>query len=228
MPWEWIWAAILTASLFLLIFFAVRSEVTCRFEIKRRGEDDYLSFQIRALFGLLSYQFEVPVLFMKNGRLQIQTEKEKHQIAGENQQSGRQKISFERALEFYQRLKLLRLHTDHFTTWLLHTLRRFRITAWDWNTSIGTGEAAWTAIATGQIWAIQTSLLGGLSHFIHLQSMPRMAVRPVYNHVYFSTDLLCIAKIRFGYAMLAGLHLLVRIRRVKGGLSVWQNILFKA
>jgi hypothetical protein len=55
-----------------------------------------------------------------------------------------------------------------------------------------------------------------------------MQVNPVYDRPAFTTEWSCIAQIRFGYAILAGLQLFIRLKKWKGGVKLWQNILFKA
>jgi hypothetical protein len=86
----------------------------------------------------------------------------------------------------------------------------------------------WTALATGTVCSVQSSLLGLLSQLMKLRTEPRMQVQPVYQGTIFRSELRCIVEIRLGFALLAGVKLLMRMRKSKGGIRAWQNILFKA
>nr|WP_253298263.1 DUF2953 domain-containing protein [Paenibacillus sp. MSJ-34] len=98
----------------------------------------------------------------------------------------------------------------------------------NWSTDIGIGSAADTAIATGVVWAVKSVAAGWAAATFRFMQNPQLAVYPQFHTPQFATELDCIAKIRFGQAIVAGLALIVRVLKVKGGLRTWQNILFKA
>ncbi len=177
---------------------------------------------------MLHYNLEIPLLRFKEGNVEFLHKKRNSFMVGESKNKGEHKVGAETVMRKLEEARTLLRYTDHFTVWLRRTLSHVRITSWNWSTIVGTGDAVWTAMTTGMLWSAQTSLLGVLSQFMRLTAEPHMKVQPLYNQTYFSTEWSCIAKMSFGYAILAGLQLLVRIKKVKGGFTVWQNILFKA
>ncbi|GGF87531.1 hypothetical protein GCM10010916_01090 [Paenibacillus abyssi] len=197
-------------------------------KVRKKNEDDYLSFRVQAVWGIINYHLEVPFIRFLDEKVQVKQEQTDNFPVGDNRKGGLEKISIEMIMDKLEKARILLKYTDHLTAWVRKTLTHVKITAWDWRTTVGTGDAAWTAMATGFFWSAQTALLGGISQIMRFLAVPRMQVEPEYNQTLFTTEWSCIAKIRFGYAILAGLHLLVRIRKVKGGVTAWQNILFKA
>jgi hypothetical protein len=71
-------------------------------------------------------------------------------------------------------------------------------------------------------------MMGFLFRFIKLDVRPEINVSPQYNKTEFSTQMLFILHIRMYYVASAGIHLLYRILKVKGGLKTWQRVLFGA
>lgn len=227
LPEGWIgWAA---AGLFVMAaVMLARSEIICTSEFLRKNENDHFLVQLRALRGLVRYRVEIPIVRFTGDSVEFRHEKSNSFTVGQSRNEGQHRIGVETVMRKIEQARMLLRYTDHFTSWLRQSLSYVRITAWQWETSVGTGDAAWTAVTTGMIWSAQTGLLGLLSQFARLAAQPQTTVQPVFNQTYFSTEWRCIAKISLGKAIFAGLQLLVRIRKVKGGFSVWQNILFKA
>ena len=98
-----------------------------------------------------------------------------------------------------------------------------------WSTRIALEHAADTAVATGLLHAVKHTIMGWMSYRLIMEELPEIQVVPVFNGPpQISTELRCIAKISCGKAMYAGLVLIVRVLKVKGGVRSWQNTLFKA
>ena len=137
-------------------------------------------------------------------------------------------INMEKINHYIQHVKEILRKTDNLTGLARQTLSRVEVRKWEWHTHVGTGDAMWTAMATGMIWSVKTTAIGVISQLLRLQAEPQASVRPEYRAAHLSTRFTCIAQIRFGYAILAGMQLFVRIIRTEGGVKLWQNILFKA
>ncbi|MFS0722697.1 DUF2953 domain-containing protein [Paenibacillus sp. 1P07SE] len=216
---------LIAAGLFFLVSAAVcATHVVVIGRLTRKQEDDQLAFHIHGLFGLINSVWEVPIIKVSGTALDIKTETHSHAVADKTKN---QRIGVRSVMHRIEQLEQLLRGTDRLFDWIGRVLLRVKLLEWRWQTAVGTGDAMWTAMACGTVWTVQTTLLGVCSQFMQLRTTPRMTVTPVYSHVHFSTEWSCIAKIRFGYAIIAGLQLLVRIRRVKGGFTTWQNILFK-
>jgi hypothetical protein len=222
------------AGLFFLIAAAViliaMSWIVIQLRYYRKeGNNDYFEMKISAVWGLIRYTLEMPVLGMKGKSIEIQ----KKIIGGTPlgnafESSTEDKIDKDDMLLMLDRFMALLKETREMTGWMRDTLSRVRLSNWQWDTKVGTGDSYWTAMVTGFTWSVQTMLFGVISQLVRLTETPKMTVEPVYNgQTHFATNLSCTGKIRLGQAIAAGMRFLTRMKSIKGGLKIWKSILFK-
>ncbi len=225
-PFGWI---MISGVFFALVLYIVMvSPIVIDGHYRRSGNKDDAAFTVKLLYGLIKYRVNVPFVRFTGKSLQLK-EKISTTSAGQSDSHKQQEeIDAERVARLIDQWKQLLEMTRDFTGVVKHALERVDVLRWRWITSVGTGDAMWTAMATGLVWSIKTSGIGLLSQVVHLKSSPEMQVNPVYDRPAFTTEWSCIAQIRFGYAILAGLQLFIRLKKWKGGVKLWQNILFKA
>ncbi len=108
------------------------------------------------------------------------------------------------------------------------TLAKVECTELKWITRVGVGDAPETAITTGAIWGIKSSLLGFSIRYVKLTAKPRIDVIPQYNEKQFSTEFRFAGRIRVWFVVVAGVRLLVRAAKVKGGIRTWIQIALKS
>ncbi|WP_054024335.1 DUF2953 domain-containing protein [Bacillus sp. FJAT-28004] len=225
-PYGWMTAV----GLFFLLILVVglTSQVELRGHLRRIENNDDFELNIKALFGILRYRIKVPIIQFTGTSIQLKEQVSKKNVAVDTWKQFNEDIDAEKIANLIEKSKHLLHMTKNLTGWVRKSLTRVRLLEWNWTTSVGTGDAMWTAMTTGLVWSVKTSIIGVLSQMVKLKTEPKMNVQPIYQRSAFTTEWSCIAQIRFGYAILAGLQLLVRMRKLKGGVKVWQNILFKA
>jgi len=216
--------------LVLLAGFAVAmfSDVRGELYFSRVRDNDQLTVQIKALSGLVRYKFEVPVIQFKGlsqGVLvQAETVNEaRPKLRNEN----REHITKHKIERFYRNAREIVEHTLSFSDWMKQTLAHVQCTSLTWNTRIGVGDAPETAITTGLVWTLKSSLLGFAFRWVDLRTKPRVEVVPQYNALEFTTTLRVRGRMRAGVALWAGLRLVVRIAREEGGLRTWYRLVVK-
>jgi hypothetical protein len=224
MMWVWVIGAVVVGFIILL-----SSSMKCRLTLIRRHADDEIVFDIHAMYGLVKKRLAIPVLKLSHmlDALEVTSEvvnKSSHQL----EKGIKQKITLDKIKLAYTNFQELLEHCFQFNKWLLDTLRHVRCTKLYWKTNVGLGDAAETAMATGIVWGLKSSLLGFLFQFIQLKTRPQLLVVPQYNEYAFASEIICLAKVRLFYILVAGIRLLFRILRVKNGLKTWQRVLFKA
>jgi hypothetical protein len=136
-------------------------------------------------------------------------------------------ITAQTVREAVDRLKLMVQYTFRFFDWVTGTLSHVKCIQLKWDTRVGVGEAVETAITTGMLWGVKTSLLGYAFKYIRLETKPNITVSPQFNALHFSSELTCTVKIRVFHVLQAGAMLLVRVFKVKGGFKTLQSNLFK-
>ena len=220
----WIIAGIVLA----IVLGIILSELEVKLHMRRVREDDNLIIRFRWLYGLVRYSIEIPSMRWK-GRRGLEL-KQKHVNDRKDQVLNEMKprIDGELIMKDYRKLMTLLRSTFELSRWFKETLKHVRCHELNWHTQLGAGDAVETATVTGLAWSLKGSLIGFLSNYIKLSVQPRLHITPYYNESKFAMQLDCIFKIRTGYAIVAGMLLLMRILRIKGGMRVWRNILFKA
>ncbi|MBH5318005.1 DUF2953 domain-containing protein [Paenibacillus sp. GSMTC-2017] len=225
-PYGWIMAGGLFFLLIVIIVSA--SPVVVNGTIRRVGESEDAELNIKALFGLIRYRYKIPYVSFTGRSLKLEEEVSNSDVGINTWKQFNDEIDAEKVTSFIDKVKHIFHITRDLKGWVKGTLSKVSITEWRWNTTVGTGDAMWTAMATGTLWSVKTSIIGLISQMVHVKGQPTMEVNPNFQQSTFATEWSCIAQIRFGYAILAGLQLLVRMKKWKGGVKAWQNTLFKA
>jgi hypothetical protein len=136
-------------------------------------------------------------------------------------------INREWIMQFYDRVQIIVKNIFNLTEWTKDTLSHVECTYVRWHTRVGIGDAPETAVVTGLLWGVKSSLLSFVMSRICLKAQPDVQVVPQYNQQLFSTDLICKAQIRLGHVLMAGLRLVVRMLKGQGSLREWRQILFQ-
>jgi hypothetical protein len=222
------WGWVLLSGIAVL-FVLASSTVSFQVYYSRVKDNDRFYIFIKGIFGLVRYRYEVPLIKFKGLQKGILVKEEHVNESGDRLiAEDSQQIDKEKVLNYYRKAKEMLQYTFQMKDWFLDTLTKVTCTELTWSTRIGLGDAPETAITTGIIWTLKSSALTYLFQHIKRCTKPRIQVIPHYAQAHFSTEVSCIAKIRLGHAMLAGLLLAIRILKVKGGIKAWQSILFKA
>lgn len=221
----WIILVVMVVIIVIALFGKVRAHIVYT---READDDDQFYVQIRALFGALRYRYSLPIINFEGMKRGVSLQREKTTNTPMPDTKDQTTVNRKDIVYRFEQSKELISHVLGFHRWLMSTLKRTHCSQISWITKVGLDDAAETAIATGMIWGLKTSILGVLFNHIQLEAQPQLAVVPHFNQPQFKTSFDCIIMIRLGYAMLAGLHLLVRIYKVKGGIRTWQNILSKA
>ncbi|MHB8184271.1 MAG: DUF2953 domain-containing protein, partial [Candidatus Desulforudaceae bacterium] len=102
---------------------------------------------------------------------------------------------FETGLE-----RLIRFHAT-----LKYVTAQTRIKKLEWVSEFGLSSASSTGMLTGLAWSVKGIVLSAISSYSHLETTPRISVRPNFQKPLFHTLVDCIFSIRIGHLMLGGL-----------------------
>ncbi|MCD1260758.1 DUF2953 domain-containing protein [Paenibacillus athensensis] len=220
--------AVVAVALAALITAVMFSYVRGEFYFSRVRDNDQLTVQIKALSGLIRYKFEVPVIQFKSFSRGVLVKAEAvNETRSKLKEENQEHITKHKIERFYRQAREIVEHTLSFSDWMKQTLAHVECTSLTWNTRVGVGDAPETAITTGLVWTLKSSLLGFVFRWIDMQTKPRVMVEPLYNALEFTTMLRVRGRIRAGMALWSGLRLLVRIIREKGGLRTWYRLVVK-
>ncbi|MBP1935716.1 DUF2953 domain-containing protein [Paenibacillus sediminis] len=226
----WIWLGVIAGLLILIVVLVLLSNIHIRLQLSKLNHNDKIMIEVRAIYGIIKYKYEIPFIVFKDYKSGFIVENEqsnnmmKDQTSEKKQNINKQKIQL-----MVEQFKKILKNTDRFLSWFNQTLSHVKVTKLTWSTRVGLEGAAETATIAGLLWGLKAALVGYMSYRVRLLKTPELQVVPLFHDKpQFSTEIVCIAKISCGYAIYAGLVLIVRVLKVKGGVKQWQNILFKA
>jgi hypothetical protein len=225
-----IWLGLVIFLIAVMVWFGLRRLHVHMF-FSRVKDNDHFFVHLKLLGGLISYKMDVPILEYRGvyGGIIVKM-KSIMRIRNKELQPKKQKQEFtpERISDMYHWGRVLLAHVKEFTSWLQQMLTHVKCTEFRWDTRLGIGDAAETALATGMLWAVKSTLFGYIFQYVHLETKPKLSIQPQYNRPEFSTEFSCHASIRIGFLVYSMLVLVWRIMKSKGGLRTWRNVIFRA
>jgi hypothetical protein len=221
------WLVIIAVALAAAAFAALLlSRIRVEIFASRVKDNDRITIDVRALFGLFRYHVHIPMVEFRNlteGFL-LKQNKDVSFLPG-TEGPKEVHLSRERILAYYERAKLLLKNVFNLLEWMKETLSRLECIRFVWNTRVGIGNAPETAVTAGLVWGVKTSLLRFVFARICLKSTPNVQVSPQYNLHMFTTELTCKLQIRLGHVLLAGISLVPHIWKGKDSWKTWQHMI---
>jgi hypothetical protein len=209
------WLFIVLIILFILLVTIVLTKLTVILDYYHGNDNDHLKLEFKIWFGIIKYKKEIPLIKIDdNSPTLVVKEKTKLGKDEKTSKENEKQIDKKDIFNSLNDAKQLLLHVVKLHHIVRNFLRKVSVKRVEWHTVIGVGDAAYTAVATGGIWAIKGSILGIISHYMKLKEMPRMTVTPYFQYTVSQTRFRCMIQFRIGQAMLAGLKL---IKFWKGG-----------
>jgi|GEM_PF-4815592 len=187
-----------------LLVAVIGSPVTVRFLWELQGAKGHISLEIRYLFWLTyrrriaiepSAHSKEPLLHSASSS---STEATDHVHAG----AGMIGDLFHKVLQIRNLWPAVER--------LLH---KITVREYAWRTDIGLLDAVDTALLCGGAWIAMSGLTGLFTQLFTFAELPTLGVSPTFHRTAFSTRLSCIATLRLGKAIYAGLGLLWLLRR---------------
>lgn len=225
----WIWLGGILILLLLIAALILLSTITFNLTLRKKNRDDMVLLEVTMLYGFVRLRYQVPTIRIKNWRDGVQIEKNQPEnVLQKESTSVDHEVNKDKVELWMDQFERLLQATSGLRVWLQSTLRRVSFRKLEWSTNIALEDAAHTATLTGALWGVKATIVGWLTRYISLKQRPKLFVVPVFDSKpLFSTELRCIAQIRCGYAIYAGLVLIVRVLKVKGGVKKWLTILLK-
>jgi len=228
MPYSWMFWLLAAGLFFLLLGTVIAvSPVIIDAESRKEGNNDEIKVVIIALFGLMRYDLKIPVIRFTGRSIIFKKESSSHNAGIPASAENENEIDAEKVQRAIDKLKAFMQLTYDLKGIISDSLHKVKLVQWKWKTEVGTGDAVWTALATGFVWSAKSAITGIASQVMTLASPPQLEVKPLYNSSSFKTQWSCKAEIRLGYALLAGLKLMIRMKKNKRSFSLWRSILFK-
>jgi len=229
MAWLWV-----VGGIVLLVVALMFAPFRVTIEYERIKEDDRLDVNVRLLW-FIHFQQSIPLMQFKgpkqgigvavHSQAGIDTKDSQRDPDSEAVRHDQLRIDLRTVRIWWRKFKhIVRLIKpyDRVIRNLIHTVR---LEKFEWNSSVGTGDAASTGVATGGLWAFKGGVVGWISKRVHFTARPLITVSPDFRVTTFQTHLSCIARCAIGHAIIAVVKLVFFWMRE--GRS-WRSIRFKA
>lgn len=178
---------------------------------EHRGDDDQLTIRFRMWYGLIRYSISVPVLTIDEETASLNFKEETDSQVGHSEKE--KKLSWRRILYDLRQFERFLKHVHGFYKITRRFLRKMTVKHFSWETAVGLDDAALTAQFSGLLWSIKGNIFGLMAHYMRVKSNPTLSVNPIYQGFVSKTRLSCMLSFRIGYAMIAGLQVLLHGRR---------------
>ncbi|GAF09006.1 secreted protein [Paenibacillus pini JCM 16418] len=181
---------------------------------------------VKILYGIIKIHYEIPVLVFENMKKGVMIKLEKRSSLKQGKQSSDQtNVNKQKVDHVMHEFRTMLRATASLKQWVKQTMSHININKLDWSTNFSVGNAAHTAVATGVLWGIKTTLIGWLTFHVRMRKHPQVFVVPVFkDEMQFGTEITCVGQISLGYVIYAMLVLVYRIMKVKGGLKQFIGI----
>jgi hypothetical protein len=219
---QYILASMLAFLFLLTIIFFTTIRVTVH--LIRKGKDDKVRTNIKAWFGLINIRTEVPIVRMSDDLSGTE-----YQMEMESPNEKLEKLTFKmkpaELLQIQHRIYqwIKKVHALHHI--MKRLLKGIRLEQLEWRSSIGTGDAAQTGTLSGISWGVKSNIIGLISNYLTLRTIPRIHIEPLFQEKKLETELKCMIRFRIGYAILAGIRIVLNLRKRRD--KKWQIIPFK-
>ncbi|MEH7390390.1 DUF2953 domain-containing protein [Bacillus sp. JJ1474] len=201
------WILIALAILVIIFIIILITKLKVYFHYNHHNDDDHLKIEFRAWFGLIRYKIELPLIKIDDNSPTIVVKQKKGTKDQSNKKDTRQYDADDLLNSFHDMKELLRKVVS-FNKIIRKFLRKVTIQKMEWHTAFGIGDAAYTGMLTGAFWGIKGGIIGIVSHFMRLKTIPSLSITPQFQFALSKTSISCIIYFRIGHAMLAGIKLL--------------------
>ncbi|MBS4176035.1 DUF2953 domain-containing protein [Lederbergia citrea] len=182
-----------------LLFMKIKIEII----VKVSPANSRMTIRGRTLFGLVRVKKEFSI------------EKIISDTENLEEKPSREKFSLHDLNDAWEEIKRKYEETKPFRKIIFSFLRKIHIRKFEWNTVIGMGDAAASAIAAGAVWSIKGAVLALLRSNLLFKKSPSVTVIPHFQQLTGEMSLRCMATLRAGNAMKAGYKLYKEWKRWK-------------
>lgn len=170
-------------------------------------DNDEFTIKLSAWFGLLRYTINIPVINVDMDSASVKV-KESKGVSNQTKSEEKRRITPDDMIHIFHKMKRVVEHIVGFHKIIRHFLKKIQVKQFEWNSTIGIGDAAHTGVLVGSCWAIKGSVIGLLTTTLHFRVMPLVTITPDFQEQRAETAILCILRFRIGQAIMTGIKLL--------------------
>ncbi|MBC8081119.1 MAG: DUF2953 domain-containing protein [Gorillibacterium sp.] len=219
----WVIGLSLAALLCVAIIALLLSDIRLHVLFVREKSDDRLRIEVKALYGIYRYCFEIPqidyIKIIQGSHLQTFMKGKGPGISDLPQVNTQASINETQASNInskqnYKKQFLKSVKIANYKDWFFKTISRIRCSELNWNTRFGLGEPARTASFTGLGWATKSYSVGLMSQVVNFQTVPKLEIHPQFTRYCYETEVEARFSVRIASMAMSGIQLLLRMYRL--------------
>ncbi|MCL6459555.1 MAG: DUF2953 domain-containing protein [Gorillibacterium sp.] len=214
----WIIGLSLATLVCVVISIILLSNIRFHILFVRVKSDDRLRIEVKALFGIYRYCYEIPqidyISILEGTPLKIIMKGKGPGI------HDKPKVENEALNKNFMQnnVKMFKLFVQGITNykeWFRASISHLGCSEFSWVTRFGMGEPALTASLTGVGWTVKYGALGFISHLIPFKTAPKLDIQPQFNSFAYETELQARLQMKMASVVMSGIKLLFRMHRLK-------------
>ncbi len=230
LSWLLIISITLLVIVLIIIIIFLFTHLRVHIEANRTREKDEIRLDIYAMFNIIHYRIYIPsvkVYIAQKNKNKTETEAGITQPNGTVDNKKKPKFLSPKSNKRSTEVAMLLLHNiKNLYQLLLQALGHVKVDQLIWKSRIGTGDAAETGVLTGIAWSVKSTLIGYITSYIQLYTIPKMDIAPSFHETKLETTFRCIFRFRVIYGVVIGIRLLFRV--LKNGKKIWRGFQSKA
>lgn len=199
---------IIVVIVFLLVFVLSMMKLSITIFFQHAQDDDKWKITFRTLFGIIRYTIHIPLVKIETESPGIVVDHKETVKNISESKPKRSKYTPKEMIDCFQKIKEFAQHVIRLNEIIKKFLRHISITKLEWQTKIGTGDAAATGMIVGLGWSLKYSLVALFSKYMKLQTSPCLMITPSFHEAISETKFVCMIHFRIGHAMLAGIRIM--------------------
>ena len=146
---------IIVVIVFLLVFVLSMMKLSITIFFQHAQDDDKWKITFRTLFGIIRYTIHIPLVKIETESPGIVVDHKETVKNISESKPKRSKYTPKEMIDIFQKVKEFAQHVIRLNEIIKKFLRHISITKLEWQTKIGTGDAAATGMIVGLGWSLK-------------------------------------------------------------------------
>lgn len=202
--------------LYWVIFFIIAGmftiiallKINIVIELVKNGKDDHFVVSMFTLGKIVKLKYEIPFLDVTEEGIRMRAQKKRGRKE-KNLDERKKVFTFSSLIDQYKALRgNYKKNYGLICSLREYAKRKFVLKEIKLDAVVGTGEAHYTAILSGVLWALSGSFMSIISNFMRIEDN-KTSIRSDFNERKFLIDLYCIIQFKIVHIIVIGLKLLL-------------------
>ncbi|MBB6448153.1 hypothetical protein HNR44_000102 [Geomicrobium halophilum] len=219
----WVVIGLIIIVILLMLLFI---RVTVHLSYIHQDQDDEGSLTVSIFGGLIKKKWTVPTIKIDDDSFSVDYEVYSSSVVRHKEETNKKqekKGTPHDAENQKDKAQSALTHVVGLTKIIHRFLKKIHVREFQWETALGTGDAASTGTVSGLVWSGKSAVFALIATLMKVKHLPHLQVTPVFQASFFRTSLSCIVSFSLGNAIRALIQVLMHTRKT-GNRPVKNNL----